>query len=77
MSVFLAASRSSLRAARMPTSAMQIARRNVHIENTSETSLPFPQGRKHTTGLAVGVTTFFGLGFGLPLAVVYYQLNKQ
>lgn len=37
-------------------------------------SLPFPQGRKHATGLALGVTTFFGLGFGLPLVVVYYQL---
>ncbi|WFD01925.1 hypothetical protein MOBT1_000605 [Malassezia obtusa] len=76
MSVFLTASRASLRATRAPVSAMQVARRNLHIENTAETSLPFPQGRKHATGLAFGVFGFFATGLSLPFLITYYQLNK-
>ncbi|KAI3627165.1 hypothetical protein GLX27_001171 [Malassezia furfur] len=74
MSVFLTASRASLRATRAP--AMQLARRNAHFENTAETSLPFPQGRKHSKGLALGVFGFFATGLSVPFLITYYQLHK-
>ncbi|WFD41871.1 hypothetical protein MPSI1_000507 [Malassezia psittaci] len=74
MSVFLTASRASLRATRTPASSMQVARRYAHFENTAQTSLPFPQGPKHAKGLAFGITGFFALGLGLPVVAVYYQM---
>ncbi|PWN89412.1 hypothetical protein FA10DRAFT_144520 [Acaromyces ingoldii] len=39
--------------------------------------LPFPQGPKHKTGLALGIVSFLSFGFSLPFIAARFQLNAQ
>ncbi|WFD36294.1 hypothetical protein MCUN1_003173 [Malassezia cuniculi] len=70
MSVFVAATRASLR------SAQPALRRGLHIENTSANSLPFKAGPQNKAATGAGVAGFFTLGLVLPIVAVYYQLHK-
>ncbi|KAL9939639.1 hypothetical protein V8E36_001456 [Tilletia maclaganii] len=51
--------------------------RNVHIENTVETALPFPTGPKYRVPIAIGLTTFLAGGFSLPFLASWFQIAKS
>ncbi|KAL1922801.1 uncharacterized protein VTP21DRAFT_9177 [Calcarisporiella thermophila] len=46
-----------------------------HFENTNGQNLPF--STKNKPLLAVGVVTFFGVGFGLPFFNAWWTLKKN
>ncbi|WFD15009.1 hypothetical protein MARU1_001020 [Malassezia arunalokei] len=74
MSAIFAATRASLRNTRAPT---MMLRRSLHIENTTETVLPFRTGRKHKTFVGISVASFFATGLILPTIAALYQQFKQ
>ncbi|PWN53063.1 hypothetical protein IE53DRAFT_384447 [Violaceomyces palustris] len=65
-------------AARSARSAQpaQTFRRNLHIENTHENSLPFPSGPTRKVPVAIGITTFLAFGFSLPFLAAKFQFIK-
>ncbi|EPQ32342.1 uncharacterized protein PFL1_00538 [Pseudozyma flocculosa PF-1] len=56
--------------------AQPVLRRNLHIENTVENALPFPTGKKHKIGVALGVSGVLSFGFALPFLAAKFQLVK-
>ncbi|SAM71798.1 related to COX8-cytochrome-c oxidase chain VIII [Ustilago bromivora] len=69
--------RQTVRSARTALRQQQpLMRRNLHVENTHETSLPFPSGPTRKVPVAIGVTTFLVFGFSLPFIAAKFQLAK-
>ncbi|CAD7062637.1 unnamed protein product [Tilletia caries] len=50
--------------------------RNIHIENTVETALPFKTGPKYKVPLAIGISSFLITGFSLPFVAAWFQIAK-
>ncbi|PWN98536.1 hypothetical protein FA09DRAFT_338391 [Tilletiopsis washingtonensis] len=69
-------SRSSALAARSMRAQAPRGTRALHVENTAETSLPFGQGPKNKVAIAVCLTTFLSVGFGLPFYAARFQIKK-
>ncbi|SPC65191.1 related to COX8 - cytochrome-c oxidase chain VIII [Ustilago sp. UG-2017b] len=69
--------RQTVRSARTALRQQQpLMRRNLHVENTHETSLPFPSGPTRKVPVAIGLTTFLVFGFSLPFIAAKFQLAK-
>ncbi|CAD6889101.1 unnamed protein product [Tilletia controversa] len=50
--------------------------RNIHIENTVETVIPFKTGPKYKVPLAIGISSFLITGFSLPFVAAWFQIAK-
>ncbi|SPO20731.1 related to COX8 - cytochrome-c oxidase chain VIII [Ustilago trichophora] len=69
--------RQTVRSARTALRQQQpLLRRNLHVENTHETSLPFPSGPTRKVPVAIGLTTFLVFGFSLPFIAAKFQIAK-
>ncbi|KAJ1031926.1 hypothetical protein NDA13_002308 [Ustilago tritici] len=69
--------RQTVRSARTALRQQQhLMRRNLHVENTHETSLPFPSGPTRKVPVAIGLTTFLVFGFSLPFIAAKFQIAK-
>ncbi|KIS71750.1 uncharacterized protein UMAG_10048 [Mycosarcoma maydis] len=70
--------RQTVRTARTALRQQQapLLRRNLHVENTHETSLPFPSGPTRKVPVAISLTTFFVVGFSLPFVAAKFQIAK-
>ncbi|ETS63428.1 hypothetical protein PaG_01711 [Moesziomyces aphidis] len=70
--------RQTVRSARTAFRQQQapLLRRNLHVENTHETSLPFPSGPTRKVPVAISLTTFLVVGFSLPFVAAKFQIAK-
>ncbi|CBQ67566.1 related to COX8-cytochrome-c oxidase chain VIII [Sporisorium reilianum SRZ2] len=69
--------RQTVRSARTALRQQQpLLRRNLHVENTHETSLPFPSGPTRKVPVAISLTTFLVVGFSLPFVAAKFQIAK-
>ncbi|SNX81482.1 related to COX8 - cytochrome-c oxidase chain VIII [Melanopsichium pennsylvanicum] len=69
--------RSTIRTARTALRQQQpLMRRNLHIENTHETTVPFRSGPTRKIPVAIGVSTFLVFGFSLPFIAAKFQIAK-
>ncbi|SOV03248.1 related to COX8 - cytochrome-c oxidase chain VIII [Ustilago sp. UG-2017a] len=67
--------RQTVRSARTALRQQQpLMRRNLHVENTHETVIPFPSGPTRKVPVAIGLTTFLVFGFSLPFIAAKFQL---
>ncbi|SPO19813.1 related to COX8 - cytochrome-c oxidase chain VIII [Ustilago trichophora] len=67
--------RQTVRSARTALRQQQpLLRRNLHVENTHETTVPFPSGPTRKVPVAVGLTTFLVFGFSLPFIAAKFQM---
>ncbi|SYW74142.1 uncharacterized protein UHO2_01007 [Ustilago hordei] len=67
--------RQTVRSARTALHQQQpLMRRNLHVENTHETVIPFPSGPTRKVPVAIGLTTFLVFGFSLPFIAAKFQM---
>ncbi|SJX60202.1 related to COX8-cytochrome-c oxidase chain VIII [Sporisorium reilianum f. sp. reilianum] len=69
--------RQTVRSARTALRQQQpLLRRNLHVENTHETVIPFPSGPTRKVPVAISLTTFLVVGFSLPFVAAKFQIAK-